>query len=244
MEWRADVSAPQPLSEDSLNNKTIVVNLTGDSFADNMLAAASFSLQNAPAGLAIGRINYDSTTQCAIELTYDGTDFDTDISNLQVMIKGAELAGSSGSPSGGTKTDSGKSAPNGESAITAEVTRGSDGKTSASVTVTGNQVTVAAPANSTIVEVNLPKAAVSGAADSNTTGLTVTSPIAAMLPEGTQQVIGDRQVFNFSVTSGGQTISKLGGNVTVSVPYTPKAGEDTNAIVIYDINEEGKKELL
>ena len=57
-------------------------------------------------------------------------------------------------------------------------------------------------------------------------------------------MVGDRPVFNFSVTSGDKIISQFGGNVSVSVPYTPKPGEDTNALVIYYINAEGKLEVV
>ncbi len=46
------------------------------------------------------------------------------------------------------------------------------------------------------------------------------------------------------MTSGDKAVSQFGGNVTVSVQYTPKAGEDTNAVVIYYINAEGKAETV
>jgi hypothetical protein len=74
--------------------------------------------------------------------------------------------------------------------------------------------------------------------------MTASTVEAATLSDAAQQVVGDRPVFNFSVTSGGNTISQFGGNVTVAVPYTPKAGEDTNSIVIYYINAEGKPEMV
>ncbi len=66
----------------------------------------------------------------------------------------------------------------------------------------------------------------------------------ASLPEGTKQIVGDRPVFNFSVISGNQTISQFGGNVTASVPYTPKPGEDPNSIVVYYINSQGQPEMV
>jgi hypothetical protein len=64
------------------------------------------------------------------------------------------------------------------------------------------------------------------------------------LTDDTKELIGDRPVFNFSVTSGNGTISEFGGNVTVAVPYTPKAGEDPDSIVIYYINADGKPEAV
>ena len=54
--------------------------------------------------------------------------------------------------------------------------------------------------------------------------ITVSKVDKASLSAETQQLVGDRPVFNFSVTSGNDTISEFGGNVTVSVPYTPKPG--------------------
>jgi len=134
------------------------------------------------------------------------------------------------------------------------------------------EIKVTAPADTKSVTTSIPKAAMDKVANS-TAGLTVTTPIAAItfdgnaldtiagaaagdvkitastvetaiLPAETQQVVGDRPVYNFSVTSGDKTISQFGGNVTVSVPYTPKAGEDINSIVIYYINAEGKPEMV
>jgi len=46
------------------------------------------------------------------------------------------------------------------------------------------------------------------------------------------------------VTSGGEKISTFAGKVTVSVPYTPQDGEDTEAIVIYYINAAGEPVMV
>lgn len=64
------------------------------------------------------------------------------------------------------------------------------------------------------------------------------------LSEDAKQLVGDRPVFNFSVTSGNDTISQFKGEVTVSVPYTLKAGEDPASVVIYYINAAGKPEVV
>ncbi len=64
------------------------------------------------------------------------------------------------------------------------------------------------------------------------------------LSDELKQMVGDRPVFDFSVRSADKTISQFGENVSVSVPYTPKAGEDTNAIVIYFISAEGRPEIV
>jgi uncharacterized repeat protein (TIGR02543 family) len=140
-------------------------------------------------------------------------------------------------------------------------------------TVAVAEIKVDAVANANTVEAILPKAAVDTMAGSNIGALTVSTPIAAItfdskaldviagsataevkisaakvdtaaLDQATKQVVGDRPVYNFNVTSGSNIISQFGGNVSVSVPYTPKAGEDTNAIVIYYINAEGRLETV
>lgn len=74
--------------------------------------------------------------------------------------------------------------------------------------------------------------------------VTVSTIENSTLTDEAQQLIGGRPVCRFSVTSGDQIISELGGNVTVSVPYTPLSGEDTDAIVIYYINAAGDLEVV
>jgi len=56
--------------------------------------------------------------------------------------------------------------------------------------------------------------------------------------------IGSRPVYDFNITSGGKTISKLNGKVSISIPYTPSEGEDLNALVIYYINNSGTLEMI
>lgn len=134
-------------------------------------------------------------------------------------------------------------------------------------------IKVDAPAGAKTVEISIPKDVVSLAAESDIKALTVSTPVASIsfdsdalstiareaakdvkitasivdassLSKGTRQLVGDRPVFDFSVTSGGKTISQFGGNVSVAVPYTPRAGEDISAIVIYYINAAGEAEIV
>jgi uncharacterized repeat protein (TIGR02543 family) len=84
---------------------------------------------------------------------------------------------------------------------------------------------------------------ISGAATGNVT-FTTSKADASALPDSVRQAVGSHPVYTFSVTSGGSTISQFGGTVTVSVPYTPAAGEDLNAIVIYYINAKGELETV
>jgi len=135
------------------------------------------------------------------------------------------------------------------------------------------ELRIEAPTGAKAVEANLSKNAIDALAGSNKSSLTISNSIATItfdekaldtiageaagavkitsaiadtagLSEEARQAVGDHPVYNFSVTSGDKTISQFGGNVTVAVPYTPKAGEDLNAIVIYYINAEGKPEVV
>lgn len=140
-------------------------------------------------------------------------------------------------------------------------------------TIAKVEIKITTPADAKTVETSLPKAAMTEVADSKTDTLSVVTPeitiafdkaaIATIAKEAkadvkittskvdtaglskeVKAVIGDRPVFNFSVTSGDKSISQFGGTVTVSVTYAPKKGEDTNAIIIYYINDKGKAEIV
>lgn len=86
------ISAPEVLAEGTLNHKMVVLNITGDAFLDDALATSNFQWLNAPTGVTLGSVNYDSPTQCTLTLVYDGTDFDLNVTNFSVLVKGAELA--------------------------------------------------------------------------------------------------------------------------------------------------------
>jgi len=132
---------------------------------------------------------------------------------------------------------------------------------------------VEATANATTIENITPKEAVTKASKAGINSLTISTPVgsitfdsntisdlsekaagdlkikinrvdaSSLLPEA-QQIVGDRPVYDIIVTGGDKSISQFGGNVTVSVSYTPKEGEDTNAIVIYYINASGQLEVV
>ena len=84
---------------------------------------------------------------------------------------------------------------------------------------------------------------ISGASSGDVT-VTTSKVDTSTLPDTAKQAVGSHPVYEFSVTSGGKTISQFGGSVTVSVPYTPAAGEDANAIVIYYIAADGKLTMV
>jgi endo-beta-N-acetylglucosaminidase D len=74
--------------------------------------------------------------------------------------------------------------------------------------------------------------------------ITVAKVETSTLPAEVQQTIGDRPVVSFDINNGDKTISQFGGNVTVTIPYTLKAGENPNAIVVYYISTAGKLEKV
>ncbi len=56
--------------------------------------------------------------------------------------------------------------------------------------------------------------------------------------------MGNRPVYDLSVTSGRKTIAQFDGAVKVFLPYALAEGEDENAIVAYYVNADGELELM
>jgi hypothetical protein len=68
---------------------------------------------------------------------------------------------------------------------------------------------------------------------------------ASNLPADMQELVGERPVFEFAVTSGGKAIADFGGGTaTVALPYAALADENPNKIVIYRINADGEAETV
>ncbi|MDK2866279.1 MAG: hypothetical protein PWP38_594, partial [Clostridiales bacterium] len=62
----------------------------------------------------------------------------------------------------------------------------------------------------------------------------------ASVTEAVRQVVGDRPIYDFTVSAGSKTVSSFGGGkATVNLPYTPNADEDVNAIVVYYLDDSG-----
>lgn len=64
------------------------------------------------------------------------------------------------------------------------------------------------------------------------------------LPDETQRLIAGRPAFDLSITSGDALISSFGGNVEISIPYTPPGSEQPSAIVPYFIDEKGQLKAM
>lgn len=65
------------------------------------------------------------------------------------------------------------------------------------------------------------------------------------LSDAVKAEVGNRPVYNFSITSGGNAISDFGGgSAEISLPYTPESGEDLDAIVAYYIDAAGNLQVM
>lgn len=65
------------------------------------------------------------------------------------------------------------------------------------------------------------------------------------LSEANRALVGDHPVFDLSVTAGGQNISDFGGGeLTASLPYTPKDGENTDNLTVYYLDKDGKAKQM
>ncbi len=75
--------------------------------------------------------------------------------------------------------------------------------------------------------------------------ITVTIADTGVLSDENKLAIGDRPVYDFTVTSGSKAISSFGGgSASISLPYTPVPGEDPNAIVVYYISNSGELQTV
>ncbi|WP_138756232.1 S-layer homology domain-containing protein [Paenibacillus sinopodophylli] len=65
------------------------------------------------------------------------------------------------------------------------------------------------------------------------------------LAEENKEVLGDRPVYDLTVFAGQSIITTFGGSkVFVSLPYTLKAGEDPNALIVYYVTDEGELQVI
>lgn len=82
--------------------------------------------------------------------------------------------------------------------------------------------------------------AINAAATAEDIKITVTKADAYALSDTIRAQVGGRPVYDFTVTSGSGTVSSFGGgSARVSLPYTPAADENPNAIVVYYVSTSG-----
>jgi len=88
----AKVSAKKELSENTLNECILSINLTDEVFSQE-LNEKDFYLNNGPKGLTVSEAVYEELNQCKLTLSFDGTDFDTDINDFYISIYESALEG-------------------------------------------------------------------------------------------------------------------------------------------------------
>ena len=65
------------------------------------------------------------------------------------------------------------------------------------------------------------------------------------LTEEQKEAVGDRPVYDINIKAGNENITSFNGKtITISLPYTLKAGEDPENIVIYYVKEDGSLEKV
>ena len=96
----ASISPELSLSKENLDTNSLTVALSGTTFADSTLDASNFTLNNAPTGVTVESVSYTDTTTCTVALAYDGTDFDTNVTDFSLTIAASELDSGSDLTSG------------------------------------------------------------------------------------------------------------------------------------------------
>ncbi len=74
-----------PVAEQNLNGYGLTLSLANETFNTATPTVGDFTLNNAPTGLSIGSVTYNSTTSVTLNLTYSG-DFDANVTNFNVTV--------------------------------------------------------------------------------------------------------------------------------------------------------------
>jgi hypothetical protein len=83
------------LNKSTLNGAKIELDISGVTFLSNRLNSSSYLLNNAPAGVSIDSVVFDSATRAYLFIHYDGTDYSTDVNDFTITILSSEITGQS-----------------------------------------------------------------------------------------------------------------------------------------------------
>lgn len=83
----ASIVADEAITEKNLDERSVIFILNGESFNSSDLEPENFVLNNAPSGATIESVSYIDDNNCTINLAYDGTDFDTTVTDFSITIK-------------------------------------------------------------------------------------------------------------------------------------------------------------
>ena len=79
------------MTEANLDARSVTLDITGDTFVDTTLSASNFTLNNAPAGTTVESVSYTDSNTAVVNLAFDGTDFDVDVTTFTITIAAAEI---------------------------------------------------------------------------------------------------------------------------------------------------------
>lgn len=105
----------------------------------------------------------------------------------------------------------------------------------------GTDQSIVIPASAAIISFDSKAVdTINGASSTGDVVLTVERVDASTMSAEQQQLVGDRPVYDFTVTKDGIRVSDFGGgHAEISIPYTLKSGEDPNKVVIYFLADDG-----
>jgi len=159
-------------------------------------------------------------------------------------------AASTGGGGGGSSTPTGQqitvSTPDGETIVTGTLTE--SGNTE-QITISGTQFKKLADTNQGAM-IPAPSAtvtfdakamdAINGALSTGDVILKIKKLDLSTLTPEQQKRVGNRPVYDFTLTKGGQQISSFdGGHAKISIPYTLQTGENPHQVVIYYLTSTG-----
>ena len=85
------IGTAEALTESNLGTVAINVTVSNETFADNTLNMANVTLNNAPTGVAVTAFTYLTPATATVTFSYDGTDFDSDVTTFNLTVAGSEL---------------------------------------------------------------------------------------------------------------------------------------------------------
>lgn len=87
------ISSNMTLVDSNLDSAYLVVDLTDDTFVDDTLQVGSFTLNNAPTGLTVESVEYNTVSRAIVNLAYTGDELGSNIEDFNVTVAAVELTG-------------------------------------------------------------------------------------------------------------------------------------------------------
>lgn len=211
--------------------------------AASVTITASFTYTGGSGGVGGGSVTAPTQTK-----TSDNTTTTTATVSGSTSASGKTQAAVTSSTISSLVDDAKKAESSGKEAVVEIAVKATSSTKSTELTISGDAFAKIADSTDAAVKISAGIAAVTFsavAADSIRSKAGASDVIIAVeavdsstLSAKAQQMIGNRPVYDFSVTAGSKKISAFGG-ASVSIPYSPKSGEDQNAIVIYYVDDLG-----